>query len=507
MFGKEFIIHLLGMNLGTQYGNCSLHLGFESAIGTYYFKNFKLEKGNLTKWIPAPTDPLYTELGYSEMTAIDSSGYGNNGVFVGEVLTSSGSPRHISNITIKSKNVTTNTKDGVAYIRGKCRMGDISQITINWWGNLNSYPYQSSGILSTSNDGEEPTYFLQNGIVQYNGAFRFITTDNTDASLSTEDFIILNEWHMYSITFDGEEAKSYRDGTLLKTVSLSGKLKPFTQIFIGLSTAGGAWRKTIGDWSDFEIYATALSAEDIKQLYKERAKVDSVGNMYCSELNEEERVVEYLESTGTQYIDTGISPSPTIKWELKVMRPTSSYIYNGSFSSNQRFRIDDNSYGMDGAFWLAYPAIGATKTIIWDATVPEIYQDGIGSGLKYTTFSNNFPIYLFAQNSGNSSINFGKSRIYYSKIWDNGVLVRDFLPAISTEDGHIGEPCLFDMVENKYYYNQGTGIFLTNLPESINNVNVTETGILNCRYLIEGNDPAKVLKDENIVKVNKIKEN
>ena len=66
---------------------------------------------------------------------------------------------------------------------------------------------------------------------------------------------------------------------------------------------------------------------------------------------------------------------------------------------------------------------------------------------------------------------------------------------------------MFDTVENKYYYNQGTGTFLTNLSNLETNVNVTDKGILNCRYLIEGNDPAKVLQDENIVKVNEIKEN
>lgn len=42
---------------GTNYGNISLHLGFSGLVGTYYFKNFKLEKGEvMTPWSPAPTD-------------------------------------------------------------------------------------------------------------------------------------------------------------------------------------------------------------------------------------------------------------------------------------------------------------------------------------------------------------------------------------------------------------------------------------------------------------------
>lgn len=42
---------------GTTYGNISLHLGFSDAIGTYYVKNFKLEKGSVaTPWCPNSAD-------------------------------------------------------------------------------------------------------------------------------------------------------------------------------------------------------------------------------------------------------------------------------------------------------------------------------------------------------------------------------------------------------------------------------------------------------------------
>lgn len=42
------------------------------------------------------------------------------------------------------------------------------------------------------------------------------------------------------------------------------------------------------------------------------------------------------------------------------------------------------------------------------------------------------------------------------KIYDNNDLVRDFIPVLDNN----GIACLFDKVENKYYYNQGTGEFL-----------------------------------------------
>ena len=47
-------------------------------------------------------------------------------------------------------------------------------------------------------------------------------------------------------------------------------------------------------------------------------------------------------------------------------------------------------------------------------------------------------------------------RIYYCKIYDNDTLARDYIPVIDSSE----RPCLFDKVEKKCYYNQGTGEFL-----------------------------------------------
>ena len=38
--------------------------------------------------------------------------------------------------------------------------------------------------------------------------------------------------------------------------------------------------------SDFRIYSTALSAEDIKQLYESKVRIDKNGNVYCNQFVE-----------------------------------------------------------------------------------------------------------------------------------------------------------------------------------------------------------------------------
>lgn len=53
--------------------NINLHIGFQSAVGTYYIKNWKLEKGNKpTDWTPAPED-LESKITSVETIAKDAS--------------------------------------------------------------------------------------------------------------------------------------------------------------------------------------------------------------------------------------------------------------------------------------------------------------------------------------------------------------------------------------------------------------------------------------------------
>ena len=49
-----------------------------------------------------------------------------------------------------------------------------------------------------------------------------------------------------------------------------------------------------------------------------------------------------------------------------------------------------------------------------------------------------------------------KIKLYSCKIWDNDDLIRDYIPVLDIE----GVPCLYDKVEKKYYYNEGTLEFL-----------------------------------------------
>ncbi|MCQ2581723.1 MAG: hypothetical protein MJ170_01950 [Alphaproteobacteria bacterium] len=180
--------------------------------------------------------------------------------------------------------------------------------------------------------------------------------------------------------------------------------------------------------------------------------------------------LEYIESTGTQYIDTEFEGNLNTRFfvEFEPTRGSSDYnsaIIGGSMiNSTQVITIlIPIASGMSrtnrfGNKELQFPDnkcfLNNKYTIETDKN--SIRLDGVPQGYFNTTnnFQTNTTLYIF--NINQSNIQVGNLRIYKSKIWDNDVLVRDFIPVLDVNN----IPCMLDKVEGKFYYNQGTGEFI-----------------------------------------------
>lgn len=95
-----------------------------------------------------------------------------------------------------------------------------------------------------------------------------------------------NGWHQFAMTADGASNKLYVDGELQGTAK-TYKGMTGTQIYLSGWASGNNYRWTSGSLSDFRIYATVLSADDIKELYQTSAIIDDGNNMYAYEFVEE----------------------------------------------------------------------------------------------------------------------------------------------------------------------------------------------------------------------------
>ena len=280
-------------NPGTGYGNISLHLGFSEAFGTYYFKNFKLEKGNFTPWIPAPTDYLYLALGYNNIIAKDVSGNKYDGTVGGTLSYNANSPRYSGSTLF----------DGSTSYIAIGRPMPTDELTVNVWAYMDNWVNYNARLASCTEGGGwnfEPMSGAMNFALGVGTSSNVYMTNFTSSQTPLSG--LTSGWHMFTGTFDGIYKRIYIDGILKgETNSLQNGTTLTTAtpifynrnngIFIG-AEAGGSATTPVGNYfngsmSDFRIYATALSADEILTMYKNSGIIDKKGKVYAYEFKEE----------------------------------------------------------------------------------------------------------------------------------------------------------------------------------------------------------------------------
>lgn len=183
--------------------------------------------------------------------------------------------------------------------------------------------------------------------------------------------------------------------------------------------------------------------------------------------------VEYLEKQDnyTQYIDTGIYTSEKNTFEIKAqllnVDIASQPLYGGR-NSNVNGEHQGNQISFVKSNGLIQVCCGdmSNANVAYDnyihtyyATNSGFYRDNAWIGNRsgeIITAKNT--VFIFATNT-NGIVGFsgGSLRLYYAKIWNDNTLVRDFIPCYRKADNEAG---LYDLVNGKFYTNQGTGEFI-----------------------------------------------
>ena len=227
----------------------------------------------------------------------DSSGYNHNGQLYsydtqGGFISVSNTPRYDTSVYIDSANNTTNTASGTTYIYGHCSLTNPTQMTIAFWckpiagygGGTTQGQFCTTNIAFGNNAGSD---YQASAMNHRDGAVDINDSASSTQCRPTINFIA-NEWHHYVFTYNGKDAKSYRDGVLqdTKSFSESKSLDSFLGVIIGFSKAGGVWRSNKSYYSDFRVYCTALNQNDIKKLYNINMSIDNFNNIHTFELDE-----------------------------------------------------------------------------------------------------------------------------------------------------------------------------------------------------------------------------
>lgn len=262
-------------------------VGYVAADMNLEIGKWKLEKGSIaTPWIPAKSDALYSELGLDEGVVYDCSGYERNGTMSSDPPSvSSDSPRYlVSSIFNGSTNFIMLGRG--AMVR--------DAITVSWWGRMDTWSSYGRAISCTEGGG----WNFEPASGKMNFAVGTGESSNTYKSVATSTTILTTlsaGWHMFTGTYDGLASKIYVDGVLQGTTNAYTTKTPLfynasNGIFIGAEAASTTTTPTTpyfnGKLSDVRIYATALSADNIKELYETSASVDNHGNIYGYEIQE-----------------------------------------------------------------------------------------------------------------------------------------------------------------------------------------------------------------------------
>lgn len=173
----------------------------------------------------------------------------------------------------------------------------------------------------------------------------------------------------------------------------------------------------------------------------------------------EYRELEYVETTGTQYVDLKFVPNQDSRMVCECLY----YSGNGVFGARNTVSSNNFSVRVISGKWQFGHGDGVVATNVqadtnWhthDLASNKYYIDGVLIGeATYERFTCSYPVAVGAIRAG--SIYYGNGRYKSCKVYDNGTLVVDVV-AVRMRDGRVG---MYDKTRDIFYGNAGTGEFV-----------------------------------------------
>lgn len=169
--------------------------------------------------------------------------------------------------------------------------------------------------------------------------------------------------------------------------------------------------------------------------------------------------LEYIEATGTQYISTGVTGGAKWEFDLQFTDTTTRQLMGYGGEGAEYWGSQEN--GMYGLATWGYMnvASGNRDTIVHDyeSSQKTLWIQNVTYG-PGTTNVDSKTYQIFAINGSHLC----KAKLWRCRCIQGGTLIRDFIPAMRANDKVIG---LYDLVNNVFYTNAGSGDFLCNYTE------------------------------------------
>ena len=158
------------------------------------------------------------------------------------------------------------------------------------------------------------------------------------------------------------------------------------------------------------------------------------------------RKLEYIQSSGKQYIDTGVIVKDITEIKVDFQAVT---ILSGEnqYASSWVDYSNHIQIGISGNTFIDSGGVTYSQTSSVTARTQAV---GVPLGAV------NLHLYLFAQSEGTGALHYSSGRIFSCQITTADGLVRNFVPC-KNPDGVIG---MYDVVNDKFYQNSGSDTFI-----------------------------------------------
>ena len=260
---------------------------------------------------------------------IDCSGYTREGEIIGNLTTNSDTPRY--------DYVTS--FDGKSYIQ--ITSPSVEVRSVSFWAKWNSIPSGQS-VVFVDQKSRMGFGLMSTGILCSSNGISTNTFNKTS--------IVANKWYHFVIVNTGTAPTSKNRDLFIngvKQIPTSNSSDwtfniDYLQVGKRSTTSDGL----VGSISDFRMYVTPLTDNDVMDLYSTSTSVDNFGNLHCYEVDESTEnlfKVEYINEVSK--LD--------INWTLRngeyalILNPTNFYengvytkVLKGKFLSNTQYKFD-----------------------------------------------------------------------------------------------------------------------------------------------------------------------
>ena len=353
--------------------------------------------------------------------------------------------------------------------------GFFSGVAGNYKYYINNTSTTTYPLLFSLNQRYKETY--SNGLVARGGSsystppivacdynmYLFARNDSwTPERIGTLDIYSCKIWDSSTLIRNFIPCYRKSDG-VIGLYDLCGSICPLTSTPFYINSGTGAFTKGA---NKTELVKCDIATYDAQNNVIERCNI-------WHDLPREFQRVEYIESHGTEYVDTGIKMQSGYKWEVEMAFTgfTNTFQQIGAIQQvGPDYRRTHCGYAKVDAYdnLIYYPNSESENAVmIAKDTSFHKFATEISSGYFKISIDNvtanktffaypNLSLYLFARNFGGSPTSWCTCRIKSSIITNGNSVIQNLVPCYRKSDNVIG---LYDTINDKFYTNQGTGTF------------------------------------------------